>query len=224
MNGRRADAEGGGEGRASRHTDWRVGIMETDFTRLPRYARIGLAAILVASLPLGLRLSWLEPRMRELDAKRAALAGREAELMEARGERARLARARDGVDELDSRLDRLGAVGPGQDDVSALLRRLEVFALESDLTIRALRPRPPSPEGPPTAWSYRLQLDGTYEGLTRFFRRVGGLSRIVAIDDVAIRAADPPGPGRTIAAECTASAFVLRGASPPDLPGGEEAR
>ena len=211
------------EGRASRNTDLGMGIMETGFTRLPRYARIGLAAALVASLPLGLRLSWLEPRMRELDAKRAALAGREAELMDARGERARLARARDGVDEAGSRLDRLGAAGPGQDDVSALLRRLETFALESDLTIRALRPRPPSPEGPPTAWSYRLHLDGTYEGLTRFFRRVGGLSRIVTIDDVAIRAVDPPGPGRTIAAECTATAFVLRGASPSDLPGGEEA-
>ena len=211
------------EGRASRNTDLGMGIMETGFTRLPRYARIGLAAALVASLPLGLRLSWLEPRMHELDAKRAALAGREAELMDARGERARLARVRDGVDELGSRLDRLGAAGPGQDDVSALLRRLETFALESDLTIRALRPRPPSPEGPPTAWSYRLHLDGTYEGLTRFFRRVGGLSRIVTIDDVAIRAVDPPGPGRTIAAECTATAFVLRGASPSDLPGGEEA-
>ena len=211
------------EGRASRNTDLGMGIMETGFTRLPRYARIGLAAALVASLPLGLRLSWLEPRMHELDAKRAALAGREAELMDARGERARLARVRDGVDELGSRLDRLGAAGPGQDDVSALLRRLEIFALESDLTIRALRPRPPSPEGPPTAWSYRLHLDGTYEGLTRFFRRVGGLSRIVTIDDVAIRAVDPPGPGRTIAAECTATAFVLRGASPSDLPDGEEA-
>ena len=211
------------EGRASRNTDLGMGIMETGFTRLPRYARIGLAAALVASLPLGLRLSWLEPRMRELDAKRAALAGREAELMDARGERARLARTRDGVDELGSRLDRLGAAGPGQDDVSALLRRLEIFALESDLTIRALRPRPPSPEGPPTAWSYRLHLDGTYEGLTRFFRRVGGLSRIVTIDDVAIRAVDPPGPGRTIAAECTATAFVLRGTSPSDLPDREEA-
>ena len=197
--------------------------METDFTQLPRYARIGLAVALVALLPLGLRLSWLEPRMRELDAKRAALAGREAELMEARGERARLAGARDGVGELDSRLDRLGAVGGGQDDVSALLRRLEIFALQSDLTIRALRPHPPRSEGPPTAWSYRLYLDGTYEGLTRFFRRVGGLSRIVTIDDVAIRAVDPPGSGRTIAAECTASAFVLRDATPPDLPGGEEA-
>ncbi len=197
--------------------------METGLMRFPRYVRIGLAATLVVSLPLVLRLSWLEPRMRELDAKREALAGREADLTEARRERVRLARARDGVDELGLRLDRLGAARPGQDDVSVLLRRLEIFALRSDLTIRALRPRPPSPEGPPTAWSYRLHLDGTYEGLTGFFRRVGGLSRIVTIDDVVIRAVDPPEPGRTIAAECTATAFVLRDAFQPGRPGDEEA-
>ena len=187
--------------------------METDFTRLPRYARIGLAAVFVASLPLVFRLSWVGPRTRELDSTRAALAAREAALTEARRERAGLARALDDVDELSRRLDRLGAASADREDVSALLRRLQVFALRSDLTIRALRPRPsPRPE-PPAAWSYRLHLDGTYEGLTRFFRRVGGLSRLVTIDEVSIRPADPPEPGRTIAAECTATAFVVRGAS-----------
>ena len=197
--------------------------METDFTRLPRHARIGLAAALVAALPIVFRLSWVGPRMRELDAKRAALAGRQAELTEARREHAALARARDEADALSLRLDRLEAARPGQEDVSALLRRLQVFARQSDLTIRALRPRPAPPEGLPAAWSYRLHLDGTYEGLTRFFRRVGGLSRIVAIDDVVIRAVEPPGPGRTLAAECTATAFVLRGPGGPGLPKAAEA-
>ncbi len=196
--------------------------METDFTRLPRYARIGLAAAFAASLPLVFRLSWVGPRTRELEATRAALAGREAALTEARRERAGLARARDDVGELSLRLDRLGAAPADREDVSALLRRLQVFALQSDLTIRALRPRPSSREEPPAAWSYRLHLDGTYEGLTRFFRRVGELSRPVTIDDVLIRTVDPPEPGRTIAAECTATAFVVRGASG-GRPGREEA-
>lgn len=196
--------------------------METDFTRLPWSARIGLAAALVASLPLVFRLSWAGPRLRELDAKRAALAGREAELTAARREHAGLARARGEVDALSLRLDRLDAARPEQEDVSTLLRRLQIFARQSDLTIRALRPRPAPPGELPTAWSYRLHLDGTYEGLTRFFRRVGGLSRIVAVDDVVVRAVDRPGPGRTIAAECTATAFVLRGPGGPGRPGPEE--
>ena len=198
--------------------------METHFTRLPRYARIGLAAALVAALPIVLRLSWVGPRTRELDEKRAALADKEAALMEARQDRAGLERARDGVDELSLGLDRLVAAPADREDVSALLRRLQVFALQSDLTIRALRPQPAPREEPPAAWSYRLHLDGTYEGLTRFFRRVGGLSQVVTLDDVVVRAVDPPGPGRTIAAECTATAFVLRGRSRRGAAGRGEAR
>ena len=197
--------------------------METDFARLPRHARIGLAAALVAALPIVFRLAWVGPRMRELDAKRAALAGRQAELTAARREHAGLTRARDEVDALSLRLDRLDTARSEQEDVSGLLRRLQVLARQSELTIRALRPRPAPTEGLPAAWSYRLHLDGTYEGLTRFFRRVGGLSRIVAIDDLVIRAVDPPGPGRTIAAECTATAFVLHGPGGPGGPGPEEA-
>ena len=196
--------------------------METDFTRLPRYVRIGLAGAFFASLPLVFRLSWVGPRTRELDSTRTALAAREAALTEARRERASLARALDDVDELSLRLDRLGPAPADREDVSALLRRLQVFALRSDLTIRAFRQRPSLREEPPAAWSYRLHLDGTYEGLTRFFQRVGGLSRLVTIDDVSIRAVDPPWPGRTIAAECTATAFVVPGSSD-GPPGREEA-
>ena len=198
--------------------------MQTGLTGLPRYARIGLAAALVASVPLVLRLSWLGPRMRELDVKRAALAAKEVELTEARRERADLVRARRRVDELGLRLDRLGAARPGGEDVSALLGRLQVLAVESDLTIRALRPRPPLREEPRAAWSYRLHVDGTYPGLARFFRQVGGLSSIVTIDDVVIRAIDPPGPDRTIAAECTATAFGPSDPARPGSSGAEEAR
>ena len=203
---------------------FRVSIMETSFARLPRYVRLGLAAVLVATLPLVVRLSWLGPRMQELDAKRAALAGKEAALAEAHRERAGLAQARDRVDELGLRLDRLGAARPQQAEVSALLRRLQIFAVRSGLTIRAFRPRQAPPEGLPAAWAYRLHVEGTYQGLTGFFRRVGGLSRIVTIDDVVIRAVDPPEPGRTVAAECTATAFVLPDPSRPGRPAPEEAR
>ena len=198
--------------------------MQTGLTGLPRYARIGLAAALVTSVPLVLRLSWLEPRMRELDAKRAEVAAKEAGLTEARREQADLARARRRVDELGLTLDHLGGARPDGEDLSAPLRRLQILAVESDLTIRAFRPRPPLRDEPRAAWSYRLHLDGTYPGLARFFRQVGGLSSIVTIEDVVIRAIDPPEPGRTIAAECTATAFGLPDPSRLGPAGAEEAR
>ena len=198
--------------------------METGFVRLPPYARITLGAALVAAPLLVARLSWLGPQAQELDARRAELAGKEAALTEARREQSVLAEAQARADELGLRLDRLGAARPSPAEVSALLRRLQGFAVESDLTVRAFRPRPAPQEELHAAWSYRLHVEGTYQGLARFFRRVGGLSRIVAVDDVVIRAVEPPEPGRTVAAECTATAFVLPGPPEPDLPVPEEAR
>ena len=182
--------------------------METDYTRLQRYARVAIAAILAASLVFVFRLAWLGPRMRALDAKRTALAEREAELTRARREGAALARDRERVDELTLGLDRLGVAPPAPEEVSALLRRLQIFAVQSHLTIRAFRPQPASQRELHAEWSYRLHLEGTYQGLTRFFGRVAELPRIVVIDDVVVRAAASPGPDLTIAAECTATAFV----------------
>ena len=198
--------------------------MQTDFTGLPRYARLGIAAALAAVLVLGFRLSWLEPRLRELDARRAALAGKEAELMRARREGEALARDRERVDELALVLDRLGAAPPAREDVSALLRRLQIFAVQSQLTIRAFRPQLAPRRDLHAAWSYRLHVDGTYAGLARFFRRVAELPRIVTIDDVVIRAAASPDPDRTIAAECTATAFAPFDPARPGGRGPEEAR
>ena len=183
-------------------------ILETEFTRLPRYARVGMAAAGGALLLLVFRFSWLEPRMRELEAKRAALAGKEAELAGARREGAELARARERVDDLDLGLGRLGAALPAREEVSALLRRLQIYAVQSGLTIRAFRPQPASRRDLHEELSYRLHLDGTYQGLARFFGRVAELPLIITIDDVVIRAAATPEPDRTITAECTASAFV----------------
>lgn len=200
-------------------TDVGTRIMQTDLMRLPRYARLGIAAALAAVLVLGFRLSWLGPRLRELEAKRAALAGKEAELMRARREGAALARERERVDELALGLDRLGATPPAPEEVSALLRRLQIFAVQSDLTIRAFRPQAASQQDLHAEWSYRLHVDGTYEGLARFFGRVAELPRIITIDDVVIRAASSPEPDRTIAAECTATAFVP---FDPARPGGRE--
>lgn len=180
--------------------------METGFARLPGYARVGAAALLALVLLLVFRFSYLGPRIEGLDEKRAALARKQAELAQARGARADLARFRERADALSLRL---AAALPGQEEVSALLRRLQIFAIQSGLTIRAFTPRPPVERDLHTEWSYRLHLDGSYRGLARFFDRIGGLSRIVTIGEVVIRAADGRDPDRTITAECTATTFVL---------------
>ena len=195
--------------------------METGFTRLPRYARIGAVAALAAAPVLVFRLAWVQPRVRALDEKRATLARRQAELAQARRDQAALTGFRTRVDGLTRRLGRLDAALPEPDEVSALLRRLQTSAVRSGLTIRAFRPRPPVARELHVEWSYRLRLDGTYHGLAAFFDRIGRLSRVVRIDDVVIRAAAAQEPGHTVTAECTATTFVLDDAPESDAPGPE---
>ena len=193
--------------------------METDLTRLPWRGRIGVLAALAAMLFLVFRLGYLRPRLDGLDEKRAALARKQAELAQARRHRTELAGFRDRADALTRRLRRLGAALPEGEEVSALLRRLQIFAVRSNLTIRAFRPQPPIARDRHTEWSYRLHLDGTYSSLAGFFRRIGGLSRVITIDDVVIRAADAQEPDRTVTAECTATTFVLNDPPAPDADG-----
>ena len=191
--------------------------METGFARLTWYGRVGTVAVLVATPGLVGWLAWLEPQLQEIDEGRSALARREGELRQARRDRAELARLRTRVDDLTRQLGLLGAAVSEAEEVSALLRRLQFFAVRSNLTIRAFAPQPPVEHDLHTAWSYRLSLDGTYHGLAAFFDRIGGLSRVVTIDDLVIRAADPQQPDRTITVECRATAIVL---SEPSRPGG----
>ena len=193
--------------------------MDTGFTNLPRYRQVG-AAVLLAAAPL--LVGWracVRPQLREIDESRSALARKQTELSQRRRDRAELARLETRADDLTRRLDGLGPTHAEPQEVSALLRRLQILAFRSNLTIRAFRPQPPVARDLHTAWSFRLTLDGTYPDVAGFFDRVGGLSPVVTIDDVVIRPADAPQPGLTITAECTATAFVRN--DPSALGGGE---
>ena len=86
--------------------------METGFTRLPRYARVGAVAALAAAPVLVFRLAWVRPQVRALDEKRATLARKQGDLAQARRDQAALTRFRARVDDLTLRLGRLDAALP----------------------------------------------------------------------------------------------------------------
>ncbi|MDP7340473.1 MAG: type 4a pilus biogenesis protein PilO [Vicinamibacterales bacterium] len=90
-----------------------------------------------------------------------------------------------------------------------MLRRLQTFASQSNLTIRAFQPQAAIMREMHSEWPIRLQLDGTYHNLGMFFDRISKFSRIINISDVVIRVREPAELNLTITAECTATTFVL---------------
>ena len=183
--------------------------MELGLNKLSWYGQV-LAFLLVATVLLGVFwVYYLGPQDEVLAQKQADLEGKRVELDQAEQDNIELEEFRAEVADLNNRLEALSAVLPEQEEVAGLLRQLQTFAVQSNLTIRAFRPQAAVTQEMHSEWPYRLELDGTYHNLGIFFDRISRFPRIINISDVVIRARDPPELNLTIAAECTATTFVL---------------
>ena len=183
--------------------------MELGLSKLPWYAQVG-AFLLVGILALGAFWNWyVGPRNEVRAEKQVELERKQAEVEQAERDNVALEEFRAEVDDLNDRLEALSAVLPEQEEVSALMRQLDTFALQSNLTLRAFRPQAAVTREMHSEWPYRLELDGTFHNLGTFFDRISKFPRIINISDVVIRAKEPPELNLTITAECTATTFVL---------------
>lgn len=190
--------------------------MEFGLNKLPWYGQIG-AFLLIAIIGLGaFWFYYLGPQDEALAETQAELEQKRTELAQAEQDNIELEEFRTEVDDLNTRLEALSAVLPEQEEVAGLLRQLQTFAVQSNLTIRAFQPQAAVTQEMHSEWPYRLQLDGTYHNLGMFFDRIGKFPRIINISDVVIRAKEPPELNLTITAECTATTFVLLDAPEPE--------
>jgi type IV pilus assembly protein PilO len=155
------------------------------------------------------RIYYVGPQFEAQAARQVELDAKRQELQQAQQDAIELAAFQVEVNDLNGRLDALSAVLPEQQEVSQLLRRLQTFAVQSNLTIRAFRPQAALTHEMHAEWPIRLQLDGTFHNLGMFFDRISKFARIINVSDVVIRAKEPVELNLTITAECTATTFVL---------------
>ena len=176
---------------------------------LPWYGQVGAFLVVAMTLFGVFRFYYVAPQLEAQVLKQAELQQKRAEVAQVEQDAIELATFQTEVDELNNRLEALSAVLPEQQEVAGLLRRLQTFAVQSSLTLRAFRPQAVVTQEMHSEWPIQLQLDGTYHNLGMFFDRVSKFSRIINISDVVIRAKEPPELNLTITAECTATTFVL---------------
>ena len=189
--------------------------MEFGLNKLPWYGQIVAFLLVAIAVFVVFRLYYVGPQLEAQAQQQAELAQKRAEVAQARQDAIELAAFQAEVDDLNGRLEALSAVLSEQEEVSELLRRLQTFAVQSNLTIRAFRPQAAVTREMHSEWPYYLQLDGTYHNLGTFFDRISKFSRIINISDVVIRVKEPAALNLTIAAECTATTFVL--IDPPEV-------
>ncbi len=183
--------------------------MDLGLDKLPWYGQVGAFLVVAITLFLVFRFYYIGPQLEAQVLKQTELQQKRSEVAQAEQDAIELAAFQMEVDDLNNRLQALSAVLPEQQEVAGLLRRLQTFAVQSNLTLRAFRPQAAVTREMHAEWPIRLQLDGTYHNLGMFFDRVSKFSRIINISDVIIRAKEPPELNLTITVECTATTFVL---------------
>ena len=183
--------------------------MNIGLTKLPWYAQVG-AFVLLALASVGAFYTYYEKPMRaDMAVRQTELTSLRASVNAGLTTAKQLPEFRAQVTELEGRLDNLKAVLPEEKDAADLLRRLQIVATQSNLTIKGFKPAPTITKPLHAEWPISLELEGTYHNLATFFDRVGKFTRIINISALIVKGKAKPDPRSTITATCIATTFVL---------------
>ncbi len=183
--------------------------MNISLTKLPWQAQIGAFVLLAVGL-VGVFYYYYElPLKADMEAREGQLRGIRADLDKGLATAKKLNDFKGQVGDLEGKLIGLKAVLPEEKDVADLLRRMQIVATQSNLTIKGFKPSPIVTKQLHAEWPIALELDGTYHNLAIFFDRVGKFTRIVNISGLDVKGKDKADPSSTITATCVATTFVL---------------
>jgi type IV pilus assembly protein PilO len=183
--------------------------LNISLSKLPWYAQVG--AFLALSIA-GAAAFWnfyARDAQASIDQRRGQLSKLQQEINRGLATAKRLPEFRREVASLEAQLDRLRAVLPEEQDVADLLRRVQAMATQSNLQIVGFTPKAVTKKQMHAEWPIGLKLEGNYHDLGSFLERVSKFPRIINVGDIKIEARPNLADGTTIAAECTATTFVL---------------
>jgi type IV pilus assembly protein PilO len=202
--------------------------MDLSLNKLPWYAQVGLFVVLSGGGVFAFWNFYASPAEMEMAGRQQQLDALRADISTGLTTARQLNEFKKEVGSLEAELDRLRAVLPERKDIAELINTIQTLAVQSNMTIRAVKPQPVATRQLHEEWPIGLELEGSYHNLGAFFDRISGFPRIINISNVSIKSKERPEPNSTITAECVATTFVLlaqpKAATPapgaPAAPGG----
>jgi type IV pilus assembly protein PilO len=183
--------------------------MTFSLNKLPWHVQLAVIAVCSALFAGVFWNYYVSPLQTRMEGRRTELYRLQAEVDRGRLVARGLPQFRKEVAGLEAQLDRLRAVLPEEKDVADLLRRIQAMATQSNLTIRNFTPQAVANKQMYAEWPIGLQVEGTYHNLGDFLERVSKFPRIINVTAIKIRTKDKQTDASTIAAECTATTFVM---------------
>ena len=183
--------------------------MNLSLNKLPWYGQVGAFVALAGA---GVGVFWnmyAQPTQAAIEGRRAELGKLQEEIKRGQEAARQLPEFRREVTTLQAQLDQLKVILPEERDVADLLRRVQAVATESNLTILGFTPRAIATREMHAEWPIGLQLEGTYHDLGTFLERISKFPRIINVSTINIAAKEENSGPATIAAQATATTFVL---------------
>jgi type IV pilus assembly protein PilO len=184
--------------------------MDISLSKLPWYGQIGAFVVVSGLAVFGFWKFYVTEMQADIDVRQARLTTLRGDIARGVATARRLPEFEAQVKELEQRLDGLRAVLPEEKDVAEILRRVQGLATESNLSIQRFTPQAQKQQAMYAELPYKLQAEGTYHDLGRFFDRISKFHRIINVSEISIKAKPRAGSSATIVAECVATTFVLQ--------------
>jgi type IV pilus assembly protein PilO len=178
-------------------------------SKMPWYGQIGAFAALTLVAALIFHTYYAQPAQASIEQRQGELTSLRAEIERGQANARRLPEIRKEIAVLELQLQQLRERLPEERDVADLLRRVQGMATESNLTIRGFTPRAVAKKQMHMEWPIGLQLEGNYHDLGDFLERVSKFPRIINVGDIRIKSREGQAGAATVAAEATATTFVL---------------
>lgn len=184
--------------------------MAKSFHELSHRAQLIVFGVLCIVAAAGAWQVSIGPGSAELEARRAHLAKLESEIVRVQAIADKLPALQREVRSLEVALRETTAAIPEEKDPQDVLRNLYELASDSSLDLARFEPSAIVAKAQYSEWPIKINFEGGFHDLGRFFDRLAAMSRLISVTDLNIKTKSKPTGRGTVTATCVATTFVFR--------------
>ena len=175
--------------------------------KVPKPIRLAIAAILLASVAVAYGFISYEPKAEKVELLQAKVQKLERKLSSIRAVVANLEAFEKEVAGLEVDIKKARRRLPEGKQFEDLLSDITNAGKKVGVRIKSIQRQPEIPHDFYAEVPFRIEIDGNYHNLARFFERVGGLPRIVNVGELDLRIDNESPDGTNLRLQGTATTF-----------------
>lgn len=188
-----------------------MAILGLDFKNLSRTTQMYIFAGLAVALCGIIYFYYFQPLLAEKTTLEQEVNTLKSEVAQGIAIASRLNQFKKEYAELEERLKVLRTILPPEKETPIVLRGVQEMASASNLKIMKFTPQPSIPRAFYSDWPIQIDVQGSFDGLGKFFERLGQSTRLINADNITIRSVESSTDStRTLTASCTATTFVFQ--------------